>query len=117
MKKNNSNKAGWPGDEERRADAAYNFCKALDEDSDLRSRCLDKDLPDARDTFKEEGQYGNMPEDVIVRAFEIEDEDRGDRLITIKLPPVGKLPPKDQFIAKKYWVCTYNHWDTLKSNK
>jgi hypothetical protein len=114
MKNKANGNGGWPGGEDERADAVYNFCKALEEDRDLRKRCLDKDLPDAKNTFAKEGPY-KIPEDVIVRAFEIEDEEPGDKLVTIKLPKPGKLPPRDQFIAKEVWVCTYVAWKALMS--
>lgn len=119
MKKNNTGRDqdSWPGNEARRKEAIYNFCKALDEDPALREKCLNKDLPDARDTFKKAGSYENMPTDVVVRAFEIEDEVRGDSLITIKLPKAGTLPPKDQLVLDNVWACTYSHWDQAQRDQ
>lgn len=109
MKKKANGNGGWPGDEDRRADAVYNFCEALEKDPALRERCCNKDLPDAKITFAREAPY-DVPEDVIVRVFEIEDEEPGDKLVTIKLPKPGKLPAREKFIAKEVWVCTYVAW-------
>lgn len=104
-----ANPGNWAGDEDRRANAIYNFCKALERDPSLREKCLNKDLSDAKDTLAKEGGY-DIPEDVVVRVFEIEDEDRGDKFVTIKLPKAGELPKKEQFIASEVWVCTYVAW-------
>jgi hypothetical protein len=100
----------WPGDEATRAQAVFNFCKAVDKPGSLRDDCLDKTKTVARETLKKEGPYPNMPADVIVRAFEKDDESRGDDLVTFLLPPPGALP--NPFLAETVWVCSYRDWGT-----
>ena len=106
--KRTSHTGGWPGDEATRARAVFNFCKAVDKPGPLRDDCLDKTKTVARETLKKEGPYLNMPADVIVRAFEKDDEPRGDRLVTFLLPPAGALP--NPLLAKTVWVCSYREW-------
>jgi len=108
--KGSTSTGSWPGDEARRAQAVINFCKAVDKPGSLRDDCLDNTKTVARETLKKEGPYPNMPADVIVRAFEKDDEPRGDNLVTFLLPKAGALP--NPFLAKTIWVCSYGDWST-----
>ena len=86
--------------------AVYDFCKKLDEDTgNLREDCR-RSPRTARDTFREVGNFVNLPEDLPIYACEDNEKDRS-KVMAIILPAKGQLPSWEDFDIKSACPCTW----------
>lgn len=90
---------------ELKSKAAYDFCKLLDENDDLRAGCK-TNMRTARDTLRDVGQFDNMPAGLPIYVFEDNEEERR-KVVAIVLPRKGEMPSPEHFNIKLAWPCTW----------
>lgn len=108
----------WNSEEEDdRKNAAYAFCKMLDqnENEGLRKACQeDKDF--AWDTLRKTGDFEDMPHGVEVLVFE-STIDSNDMVVSMILPKQGEVGPLDPFDWAKVWRCSWADPDKMSKWK
>jgi hypothetical protein len=95
--------------------ATRRLCEILDGNNDIREACKNRQSL-AKEMLRLAGDFDEIPDDVEV--FIMEDELKaGSNVVAMILPPKGELPDPDSFEAKRVWVCTWNHYIQLTSQK